>query len=770
MPKRTAERVPTDPAAAPAHTSADARYEQLVRTTPQTIFALDAEGRFTELNPAGEALVGRPAAELLGRRFDAVFDPADLAVAEEAFARLMTGAEDIVEVEVHITRPTGERRLVHVRGGAVRQDGRPVGTHGVARDITEMREAERGLQIANARLAQILATSPTILYTLRVQPNGRPVPLWVSDNIAIILGYEPAEALRPDWWSDRLHPDDAGVARDAERITESGAVSREYRFRDGHGTWRWIHDEQRLVTATEIVGSWTDVTERRAAEAALAAAELHYRRLVENSPYGIYVLDRDGRFIEINQAGLEILGRTADQVIGRSFADVILPEDMPKAAESLRRRLAGETDISNVELRVVRPSGESRMLHIRAVAITDEAGSVTGTHGVARDITEDVRNQQQLRRAERLATVGTLIGGVAHELNNPLQAINNFAALLLEDAHTEQEREDLETIRREAARAAKIVADLRLLARDTQDVLGQRTSVDLNDIVRHVLRTRGYALAVRNIVVRADLAGDLPPVSADRGDIEQVLINLIVNAEQAMDAVADSRRLIIRTRATGTGVALHVVDTGPGIPRAHLDQIFDPFFTTKPRNEGTGLGLSLVHKIITEHGGEIYAESELGNGAAFHIHLPVAADIAVDAGAVADARLRTAVTPLRILIVEDEAAIRSAVSRFLKRRGHAVDVAVEGGEALRLLESGREYDAILSDLRMPGLGGDQLLARLREAGTGLDRRVIFLTGEAASGEAARVLAEVGAPVIYKPIELRALAQRIEERVAELGTR
>jgi len=240
-----------------------------------------------------------------------------------------------------------------------------------------------------------------------------------------------------------------------------------------------------------------------------------------------------------------------------------------------------------------------------------------------------------------------------------------------------------------------------------------------------------------------------------------------VNAEQAMDAVPN-RLLIVRTRATGPGVAIHIVDTGPGIPREYLDQIFDPFFTTKTRSEGTGLGLSLVHKIISEHGGEIHAESEVGRGAAFHIHLPraVSAD-PVTSRAVTDATAST--RPLHILVVDDEPAIRSAISRYLRRRGHQVDVASEGTEALRILlnPQAADYDVVLSDLRMPGLGGDQLLAELRAGGHGVERRLMFLTGEAAGGTTARMLADSAVPVIFKPIELVELAQRIEEFAEEV---
>lgn len=825
-------------------------------------------------------------------------DRAGVAAAVEQHRQKARDADHYIEYR--IVRRDGEVRWLRSRGFPIRdENGKVYRVGGVTEDITSARAARVQLEVTAGRLQQVLATSPVILAALRLEPGGRAVPFWVSENVFTILGYRPEDLTgNASWWSDGIHPDDRDAAMAASaRIWSCDSNTHEYRFRSASGEWRWMHDDQRVISnnngAREILVSWTDltesrksrtaleeselthrtlynsltemvcimdfegvvldvndavaartgysrdeliggvphflasmvdgdrerllahftqaiqgepqrgvrltgcakdgacfpaevsfvrgryfgkdaviavaqdITERRIAEDRLAAAESHYRRLVASSPYGIYAIDAEGQFTEINAAGLELLGRSYEDTIGASFASVVLPADLPAARDTLRRRLNGEIDTSETEIRVVRADGESRLLHIRASGIIED-GVVVGTHGVARDITAERRSAQQLRRAERLATVGTLIGGVAHELNNPLQAINNFAALLLEDAHTDEERSDLETIRREAERASRIVADLRLLARNTQDAIGSRAAIDVNDVVRHVIRTRRYSLESRNIVVVEDLARNLPPVWADASDMEQVLINLVVNAEQAMAEIKAERRLTVRTRASGEGVAIHVIDTGPGIPPHSLDLIFDPFYTTKPRAEGTGLGLSLVHKIVTEHEGRIHAESEVGRGATFHIHLPRASLSAQATGAATAgpraSSVRTAPSrPLRLLLIDDEPAIRSALSRFLTRRGHAVDTAGDGAEALRLLgDCAPLYDVILSDLRMPGISGDELLATLRERDCSCERRVMFLTGDAASGQAARILAASSAPVILKPIALSELASRVEQ--------
>lgn len=690
----------------------------------------------------------------------------------------------------------------------------------------------------------------------------------------------------PRSFLDAVHPDDLeGLLSGMDQVRSAEVDGVEFRVTLPDGAVRWLFARGSPVLNADgevyrVAGTTIDITERKQLEAEHKAAETRYRRLVENAPYAIYSLDLDGRFTEINPAGESMLGRPAAWLRGRHISEIVTPQDLPLAMETMRSKIAGERDVTDVELHLRHSSGEHRLAHIRA-SISRDDGQVTGTHGIARDITdermlqeetrllvaalhslsegvsvmrsdgqiiyanqaharmlgydierrplpnirefsadeesealtdeairrtldqgswsgrirrrsmdgrvipvdvvsgrvdrrseealiiaishdvtEEIRREDHLRRAERLASIGTLISGVAHELNNPLHSITNFATLLLESAdRRDDDREDLEIIRREALRAAKIVADLRLLARQSQEVVPDRSRVDMNDVVMHVMRTRAYALATHNVEVVQDLAPELPAVWAERGQMEQVLINLVVNAEQAMNSVSGERRLTLTTRSAEDGVIMRVADTGPGIPPEQMDRLFDPFFTTKEPGDGTGLGLSLVHSIIAEHGGSVRAEGA-ECGAVFRVELPRAGHERRAAAVSSPDSVR----PLRVLVVDDEPAIRRAVSRYLSRRGHDVHVAGDGAEALSMIEESAgsaPYDVILSDLRMPGLGGDQMIDRLRSQGTGMDRRVLFLTGDAASGDAARVLAETNAPVIFKPVELAELARRVE---------
>jgi two-component system NtrC family sensor kinase len=520
--------------------------------------------------------------------------------------------------------------------------------------------------------------------------------------------------------------------------------------------------EAQIACLTELTASVITEIELRQEVLERTEAEQRATRILESITDAFYALDSEGRFTELNAAAERILDRTPEELLGTPFTGVVCPETLPCVEEVFRGVLAGEVDNEMCEARVLRPSGEARLLAITATAIRDE-GRVTGLHGIARDVTplaeaqEALRDsERQRRQAERLASVGTLIGGVAHELNNPLHAILNFAQLLLLDERSEDDREALEIMVREAERMAKIVADLKQIARSTQEEASERGEVDLNEVVRHVLRATEYRLRTSNIEVREDLGTDLPLVLADRAQLEQVVLNLIVNAEQAMSAHGAGRRLILRTRASTQGAALHVVDNGHGIAAHQLAHIFDPFFTTKSPGEGTGLGLSLVHSIVTEHGGEIRVDSEVGTGTAFRIDWPRTPKQQAG-GASKSAEPEPEAERLRVLIVDDEAPIRTVMARYLERRGHTVHQAAEGAAALQMVQA-RSYDVVVSDLKMPGLDGEALMEHL--AIHGLAERVIFLTGDAA-GAGAR-LGQAGVPILLKPAKLEEVARVVEE--------
>lgn len=531
----------------------------------------------------------------------------------------------------------------------------------------------------------------------------------------------------------------------------------------GPGAREWTGDD--LVALCELADAAAAELDRARLEAengrlasGFRKCETRYGLLTGTASVGVYLTDLDGRLTELNEAGAEALGRPLEEVIGRDFREFVAPEDRVGAFAAFQQRIREGNDTRELEMRVLRPTGERRLLLI-STAMVVEDGVVTGMHGVARDVTEERAREMQFRRAERMASVAPLLSGVCHELNNPLTSIKSFAELLLLDERSPEDREALEIVQREAHRAAKIVTDLRSVARQRQETGTERSLLDLNEVVRHVLDAQSGELAA--LRVQVDLAAELPSVWAVRLHVEQVVLQLVANAEQAMREQSGPAELTVRTYAGGVGVVLQVEDSGPGIPADHLDRIFDPFWTTRRPGEGTGLGLSLVNGIVADHGGRIRVDSAPGQGSRFAVELPVAAETPVALGpAEADTGASRA---LRILVVDDEAAIRYSLTRYMERRGHRVDEAAEGGAALGMLDAAGcdAYDVIVADLRMPGLNGGELLGRLRERGGDLADRLIFITGDADSSDLQCGVDCAGLPMVQKPFELAEIAQVIE---------
>jgi PAS domain S-box-containing protein len=640
-------------------------------------------------------------------------------------------------------------------------------------DAHRREASRRALEEAESRYRMLLDALPVVVYI--AEPTPPYSPIYVSPSMAS-LGYPVDEWFsRPDLWARSIHPDDRErvMALTGQALQHGGKTDYEYRIIGGDGEVRYVHDQGEFAFDEQgrpqfWQGVIVDVTERQRAVIAARDQRRQIRQIIDVVPHMLFVKDAEGRFLIVNEAMARAYGTTAHALEGRLERDAM--EDAELAArfhaEDLEVIRSGRPKVIP-EKQFQLPDGRVRVMNTMKVPFRMEGGDVPAVLCLARDVTEELEKDRSLRRAERLAVVGTMVGGVAHELNNPLAAIKGFTDLLMMERRSDDDAEALEFIRREADRAARIVADLRRLARQTQEK-GAHKPTDLNDVVRHVLRVRAYALQTRNVEVRAELDPTLPPVLADRGQMEQVILNLLVNAEQAVAAGGRCAGLVsVRTVGEERRVRVCVADDGPGIAPEHAEHVFDPFWTTKAPGEGTGLGLSLVHSIVTEHGGAVRVDSEPGRGATFTVCLP-----SVPAGEAEPAPPAPAPAPapverrLRVLVVDDEPAIRRTLVRALERQGHRVTEAHEGSTALtRLAElgEGEAYDVILSDLRMPGLGGAELLERLREQGKGMDRRLIFITGDAVSPDAAEILADAHVPVLMKPYDLREVLGMIERQ-------
>jgi two-component system NtrC family sensor kinase len=504
-----------------------------------------------------------------------------------------------------------------------------------------------------------------------------------------------------------------------------------------------------LTTLVGLISHWV-----------IVASEQKYRVVFEAIEDAILLVDLWSlNVLEANDAARRLTKRSNGDLVGAHFTELcpsLLKVGDPKAEP--HRRLA----------KVFRPHSQFSIVRgdDSVLMCEGEMGQVEWNGRPVlqiriREIAKKEQVGQLVRRADKMAALGKLVAGVAHELNNPLAVVLARVQILAKrvDGHTQQE---LMKILHESERAAKIVSELLCYARPSDPQPG---AVNINRLIENVLDLRSGELEAVQIRLQKQLAPDLPVTSADEFQIEQVLVNVINNAIQALVSHDGPRKLTVFTDDNGRFIRIIVSDTGPGIPAEIIDRIFDPFFTTKPPGKGTGLGLSISNTIVEAHHGRLYVQSTPGAGASFHIELPVVGCIVEPPKPKKQPRKLQTGSPRvsRVLVADDEEGIREVLKISLEGIGYKVDVAEDGLKALALIADQR-YDLILSDLRMPQLGGEELFEKIRTTNPDLANRIVFVTGDTVSDESRRFLEGTGNRWISKPFRI----DQVEDLVAGLA--
>ena len=769
------------------------------------------------VNRAYEEMYGFNRSEVIGKPITSIVsdDPARQAQTAKIQEDALDGGWN---GEVRRTRRSGESFDNHLTVHPVTgREGRVIGVIGVNRDITERKKAEAELLLRNQELESLVHIASVLvqggsfedkcsdaleqlalsvqaeLVTLRVFDEetggfrlisqGGPAqweqPYIVNGETATGQVFETGEMIAINDYSESPLARNQEINRGLRSVVclaiKIGAdqplgVVNVGSLEKDHFTPERI----RLLTAvTDGIGSLlenarlyqqtiTELEQRQRAEEALRESEARFRQLYDEAPVGYSEIDSEGRINRINRTGLEMLGYSADEMLGRRIWEFIVEEQTGRQAFKAKM-VEVVPPGQGYERTFIRKDGSTISALIEDRQLFDDQNRIIGIRSVIQDITERKQTEERLTETARLVSVGELAAGVAHEINNPLTVVSGFSELLVNIDLPEPASGYAQLVHDEAQRTTKVVQNLLSFARRH---VPEKRCMNVCDVADRALELKSYDFKNSSIQVTKELSQNIPNTLLDEHQLLQVFTNLITNAEQALTASrTPNAKIIVRARRRGNRIRISIIDNGPGIPKDTLPRIFDPFFTTKEVGGGTGLGLSICYGIVQQHGGDLWADSKIGEGTSFHIELPIVGN-PVEAPPTRDQEPQEhlespAVSGKHILVVDDEPGIRELLTDFLSADGHEVEVASDVQQAWTMLQD-QEFDLLLVDLRMPGSGGRELYERLNGSDEPQSLRTIFITGDTARPGVKEFLESTGNPVLSKPFRKEELRAAIYE--------
>ncbi len=767
------------------------QYRDLFENANDLIQAVKTDGHFLYVNTAWRKELGYSDEEIANLRLVDIIHPHYKKKCVEIFQRVISG-EKIKNIEVVFVTKDGRAITLEGNASCRFEGGKPVNTRGIFRNITSRKQAEDALRESEERYRTVIEGAHDMIQSVALDGSIN----FVNQAWLDTLGYNQADLPKLNLFKV-IHPDSLPHCQELfARVIEGEPVHNvqaTFLTKDGRkilvegsAAPRFIGDK---VVATQ--GIFRDITERkqmeqqlqekneqldaqneelraineelRATEEELQHSQERLERMFESVTDGIVVTTLEGIVLKVNERAAQMIGyASGDELLGKSCFDCVVQSDHNKMADNMQKVIK-EGLIRSQEYTLRKADGTEFPAELSTNVIKDASGNVRGLITISRDITErrqaeerEKQLEQELNLAGRLASIGQLAAGVAHEINNPLTGVIGFSHLLLSRDIPDDIKQDLQVIHSEAQRVAKIVENLLVFAHQRKT---GREHVNINEIINRVLELRAYEMKVNNIKVEAQLAPELPLTIADAGQLQQVFLNIVLNAEHFITKAHNRGKLIVKTEEVNGSIRASFTDDGTGVSPENLDKIFNPFFTTKEVGKGTGLGLSICHSIITQHQGRIYARSKLGKGATFVIELPVVADT-VQTGKAEETRKEPQKSRgAKILVVDDEKAILTFLSRLLTAWGHSVETINNADATLERLKTKR-YSLILLDIKLPGMSGIELYHHIEKTVPALTRRVMFITGDVMEGTTREFLEKSKAAHITKPIDIEVLKKMI----------
>ncbi len=752
------------------------KYRTLVTQSPDAIFVVDLQGTFLAVNKAMCERLKYSEGEFLSMKIWDIVPEKYVDLHKKRLADILRG-EAPNEAAEYVVRGKDEKmHYVEVLSAPYFRENEVIGFQGIARDITERKRAEEALRKSEERYRSILEEIEEGYFETNLAGNLT----FINDAGCAHLGYSREELIG---MNNRMYTDKENAEKVFEafnKLYRTGQPCRifDYEIIKKDGTKVIIEMSASLMRDSEgkligFRGISQDITERKRAEEQFRKSEEKYRQLFDEAPVGYHEYDTEGRVTQVNQTELDLLGYPAEEMIDRYVWEFIVEKE---SREQVKTKLDGTLPTGQtLERTYRRKDGTLLPVSIQDRLLRDPQGRVIGIRSTIQDITERKRAekemlslQEQLRQSQKMEAIGQLAGGIAHDFNNLLTVIKGNSELsLLDIEERDPLRENIEEIKEAADKAAGLTRQL--LAFSRKQILEMKV-LDLNQVMQRLDKMLRRVLG-EDIELKTSLSDFIGKVKVDPGQIEQVMINLAVNAR---DAMPDGGKLTIETANVeldeeyahkhiavkpGRYVMLSMSDNGVGMTPEVRERIFEPFFSTKEKERGTGLGLSTVYGIVKQSGGSIWVYSEPGQGTTFKIYLPQVDEPWEEMkDEVIGEVLQGNET---ILIVEDEEVVLKLAVRVLKKRGYKVLEAPDGGKAFMLCEAFKEpIHLILTDVVMPGMSGSKLVERLKKIHP--EMKVLYMSGYTDNAILHHGVLEPGVNFIQKPFNVDGLSRKVRE--------
>ncbi len=729
-------------------------------------FYILQDGKYTYANPAMAAIFGYSVEEFIGLTPNQIVVPDDQAMVTDKIKEQFSGEVKSTQYQVRVKRKNGSPGFVEVYGSGTTINGKPA-LIGTLIDVTDRKRVEAELEKSNIWFRAAFMTG-TDAYLIATRDEGRIVE--VNDSLLELYGYKREEmvgrtGIELGMWAFPEARQDflkelrkTGIARHFELLA---------RKKSGETFWV-LYSASELAIPGEpmILGAIEDTTKIKLVNEMLKENEAKFRSAFMTGPDAFYLATlEEGLILEVNDNFEQVFDYPRKEVIGKTSLQLNLyvnPADRTKMVSELKTK----GFVKDLELKARKKCGE-----IITISISISTLALYGKDhilGIIRDITErkqaeaeSLRLREKAEMSSRLAAVGEMAAGIAHEINNPLTSVIGYSELLMDNKSLPEELlGSLKIIYDGSQRVKDIVKRMLTFARQTDAV---KTSVSVNELIENTLSLRSYVLRTANVRVNKNLSPAQPMITADPGQMHQVFLNLIVNAEYSMKQAHGKGVLSISTTANNGSVDITITDDGTGMSEEVRARLFNPFFTTKAEGEGTGLGLALSRAIILEHGGTIDVESQPGDGASFIIKLPLSPTEEVmppQSGYDARPSMKPARTA-KIMVVDDEEGVRKYLTSILSSAGHVINATGNPGEALNWLKE-NNYDVILLDIRMPGMGGMEMYTRIKTNWPEMKDKIIFITGDTSDANTKEFLEKNNVPSLLKPFDKQSLLDKVNK--------